>query len=132
MENDDQTVGEQAVAPEAVEPEEMSTFDRVVDGFQGVNNGMEKAVTGLVGNIDKVSTFINDTLNIPNIANIDADGDGEKDGWDVYSRKNYNRIVEENDLDVKDPFKTVANLDFIEEPETFAGNFISEASKFLP
>ena len=30
MENDDQTVGEQAVAPEAVEPEEMSTFDRVV------------------------------------------------------------------------------------------------------
>ena len=131
MENDDQTVGEQAVAPEAVEPEEMSTFDRVVDGFQGVNNGMEKAVTGLVGNIDKVSTFINDTLNIPNIANIDADGDGEKDGWDVYSRENYNRIVEENDLDVKDPFKTVANLNFIEEPETVGGNFISEASKFL-
>ena len=130
MEQDDNVIQE-SVAPVEAAPEEMSMFESITDKVSGLNNGIEEAITGFAGNIAKASEFINNTLNIPEVANIDADGDGEKDGWDVYGRDEFNQIVKDNDLKPKNPITTIADLDFVDEPETIGGQFISEASKFV-
>lgn len=106
-------------------------FVTAADVGQGINYGMQEAVTGLASNLDKAAGWFNNTLNVPELANIDANGDGQNDGLQFYSRSNYNDIVEKNNLKVNTPLSLIGELDIVDEPVTTGGKLTGELSKFV-